>query len=60
MKIKLCGVRTVPDALLCAREGADEIGVVFAERSRRHVTVEEAKAIRDALSARIPASSPEP
>ncbi|TMA16899.1 MAG: phosphoribosylanthranilate isomerase [Deltaproteobacteria bacterium] len=54
MKIKLCGVRTVPDALLCAREGADEIGVVFAERSRRHVTVEEAKAIRDALSARIP------
>src|SRR5438045_7457677 len=54
MKIKLCGVRTVPDALLCAREGADEIGVVFAERSRRRVTVEEAKAIRDALPARVP------
>ena len=54
MKIKLCGVRTVPDALLCAREGADEIGVVFAERSRRRVTVEEAKAIRDALPAGVP------
>ena len=54
MKIKLCGVRTVPDALLCAREGANEIGVVFAPGSRRRVTVEEAKAIRDALPARIP------
>jgi len=54
MKIKLCGVRTVADALLCADEGADEIGVVFAEKSRRRVSVEEAKAIRDALPARIP------
>ena len=54
MKIKLCGVRTVSDALLCAREGADEIGVVFATKSRRRVTVEEAKAIRDAVPSRIP------
>ena len=54
MKIKLCSVRTVADALLCAREGADEIGVIFAERSRRRVTLREAKAIRDALPARIP------
>jgi len=54
MKIKLCGVRTVADALLCANEGADEIGVVFASRSRRCVTPEEAKAIRDALPPRVP------
>jgi phosphoribosylanthranilate isomerase len=54
MKIKLCGVRTVSDALLCAREGADEIGVVFAAKSRRRVTVEQAKAIRDALPPHIP------
>jgi phosphoribosylanthranilate isomerase len=54
MKIKLCGVRTVADALMCASEGADEIGVIFAERSKRRVTGETAKAIRDALSARIP------
>jgi phosphoribosylanthranilate isomerase len=54
VRIKLCGVRTVADALLCAGEGADEIGVVFAPRSRRRVTVEEAKAIRDALPARTP------
>jgi phosphoribosylanthranilate isomerase len=54
VRIKLCGVRTVADALLCAEEGADEIGVVFAPRSKRRVTVEEAKAIRDALPARLP------
>lgn len=54
MKIKLCGVRTVADALLCANEGADEIGVIFAAQSRRRVTVEEAKAIRAALPSRVP------
>jgi len=54
MKIKLCGVRTVADALLCAREGADEIGVIFAAKSRRRVSVQEAKAIRDALPAQLP------
>src|SRR5438309_6944323 len=54
MKIKLCGVRTVADALLCASEGADEIGVIFAARSKRRVTVAEAKAIRDALPAGVP------
>jgi phosphoribosylanthranilate isomerase len=54
MKIKLCGVRTVADALLCAAGGADEIGVILAAGSRRRVTVLEAKAIRDALPARVP------
>ncbi len=32
VRLKLCGVRTAEDALLGAREGADEIGVVFAAR----------------------------
>jgi phosphoribosylanthranilate isomerase len=54
VRIKLCGVRTVADALLCAKEGADEIGVIFAARSKRRVTVAEAKAIRDALPAGVP------
>ncbi len=54
MRIKLCGVRTVADALLCAAEGADEIGVVFAPGSRRRVTIDEAKAIRDSLPAHVP------
>ena len=54
MKIKLCGVRTVDDALLCAGEGADEIGVIFAAKSKRRVSVETAKAIRAALPAHVP------
>src|SRR5712664_1655563 len=49
MRIKLCGVRTARDAGLCAEAGADEVGVVFAPRSRRCVTVETARAIRAAL-----------
>ena len=53
-RIKLCGVRTVADALMCAEEGADEIGIVFAAKSRRKVSAAEAKAIRDALPARVP------
>jgi phosphoribosylanthranilate isomerase len=54
VRIKLCGVRTVQDALLCAAEGADEVGVIFAARSKRRVEVATARAIRDALPARIP------
>ncbi|MCA1828812.1 MAG: phosphoribosylanthranilate isomerase [Myxococcales bacterium] len=54
MRIKLCGVRTVEDALLCAEEGADEIGVIFAPKSKRRVTVVEAKAIRAALPSHLP------
>jgi phosphoribosylanthranilate isomerase len=54
VRIKLCGVRTVDDALLCAAEGADEIGVIFAARSKRRVSVETAQAIRAALPARTP------
>jgi phosphoribosylanthranilate isomerase len=52
--IKLCGVRTVEDALLCAGAGADEIGVIFAPKSKRRVTVETAKRIRDALPRDLP------
>jgi phosphoribosylanthranilate isomerase len=54
VRIKLCGVRSVRDALLCAEEGADEIGVIFAARSKRRVTVSEARAIRQALPEHVP------
>ena len=54
MKIKLCGVRTVDDALLCAEAGADEIGVIFAAKSKRRVTLETARAIREALPPAVP------
>ena len=54
LRIKLCGVRTAEDARLCAEAGADEVGVVFAPRSRRRVTGEVARSIRDALPERVP------
>lgn len=54
LRIKLCGVRTVDDALLCAEAGADEIGVIFAERSQRRVSLETAQAIRAALPKAVP------
>ena len=46
---KVCGVTTAADALLAARGGADLIGVIFAEKSKRRVDAREAKAIVDAV-----------
>lgn len=53
-RIKLCGVRTVADALLCAAAGADEIGVILAPRSKRRISLEEARRIREALPPELP------
>jgi phosphoribosylanthranilate isomerase len=49
MKIKICGVTNVPDARACADEGADYVGLVFAEISPRRVSVAQAKRIVRAL-----------
>jgi phosphoribosylanthranilate isomerase len=54
VRVKLCGIRRPEDAVLCARAGADEVGVVFAAHSKRRVTVEEARRIRAALPAQVP------
>jgi phosphoribosylanthranilate isomerase len=53
--IKVCGL-TVPDeAADCAAAGADAIGVVFYPASKRCVTLEQARAVSDALPVRVPA-----
>ncbi len=54
VRIKLCGVRTVDDALLCAEAGADEIGVIFAAGSKRRIDLATAQAIRAALPRALP------
>ena len=54
VRIKLCGVRRPADALLCAAAGADELGVVFAKKSPRRVTLDEALEIRAALAPAVP------
>ena len=50
MRVKICGITREEDAALALALGADAIGVVFYPNSARSVTVEQAQAIRGALS----------
>lgn len=47
-RIKMCGITTVEDAILCDENGADYIGLIFAESPRR-VGTGVAASIRTAL-----------
>lgn len=49
IRIKICGVTTVDDALRAADAGADAIGLIFVEGTPRHVTPACAAAIVTAL-----------
>ena len=48
-RIKICGITRVEDALAAANSGADAIGLVFYERSPRHVSVAQAVQLAAAL-----------
>jgi len=48
-RIKICGITRVEDALVAARSGADAIGLVFYERSPRHVSLARATQLAAAL-----------
>ena len=41
-RIKICGITRVEDVLAAAHCGADAIGLVFYEKSPRHVSVQQA------------------
>ena len=50
MRVKICGITREEDAALALALGADAVGVVFYPDSARSVTVEQAQAIRGAVS----------
>ena len=47
--IKVCGITSVEDALVACRAGANLIGVIFAEKSKRKVSNEQAEEIVNAV-----------
>lgn len=52
VRVKICGVKTLEDALFCCDAGADAIGFNFSEESKtrnRYVDPEEAQRIVEAL-----------
>jgi phosphoribosylanthranilate isomerase len=54
-RVKICGVTRVEDALLACELGADAIGIVMTPSSPRGVSIENARAIREALPAFVDA-----
>lgn len=49
IRTKICGITRIDDALAVAAAGGDAIGLVFVERSRRAVDINQATAICRAL-----------
>ena len=48
-RVKICGITRVEDALAVVKSGADAIGLVFFEKSPRHVSIEKAARLAAAL-----------
>lgn len=49
VQVKICGITTPEDAVMCLKHGADALGLVFYPKSPRFVTDQKARAVVDAL-----------
>ena len=54
MRIKICGITTIQDALLAAELGADALGVIAVPGTPRYVSCQTVAAIRAALPPFLP------
>ncbi len=50
MKVKVCGITNLYDALVCEKEGANALGFIFYCKSKRNINPEEAALIIEKLS----------
>lgn len=57
-RIKICGIQDPDTACAAADAGADYIGLVFVDRSPRRVSIEQARAVVEALRAHNAAVTP--
>jgi len=48
-RIKICGITSADDALMCVENGVDALGLVFYPPSPRHIGIESAQEIISAL-----------
>jgi phosphoribosylanthranilate isomerase len=50
LKVKVCGITGAEDARLCEKQGADALGFIFYEGSKRNILPNDAKKIIETLS----------